>query len=137
MSQNRLLFVDDEPAIRETLSVILRRYGFSVALAATVPEALEKIQQQDFDILLCDLNIERERDGYEVIRAMQKAQPSCETIVLTAYPAMDSAIEGIRLHIDDYLIKPTSVDALVALLAERLNRPATKRLPDKSLAADS
>jgi DNA-binding NtrC family response regulator len=116
----RILFVDDEPAIRETLSIILPRYGFSVTLAATVSEALEKIHQQEFDILLCDLNIEREGDGYDVIRAMQKANASCQTVVLTGYPAVDSAIEGIRLQIDDYLIKPASADTLVALLADKL-----------------
>jgi ActR/RegA family two-component response regulator len=66
------------------------------------------------------LNIEREGDGYDVIRAMQKANPSCQAVVLTGYPAVDSAIEGIRLQIDDYLIKPASADTLVALLADKL-----------------
>lgn len=116
----RILFVDDELAIRETLSIILPRYGFTVTLAATVSEALENIRKQEFDILLCDLNIQREGDGYDVIRAMQKANPSCETVVLTGYPAVDSAVEGIRLSIDDYLIKPARADTLVALLADKL-----------------
>src|SRR5690349_11454644 len=56
----RLLFVDDEPAIRKTVPLILRRYGYSVAVAGTVHEALELIQSQTFNLLLCDLNIERE-----------------------------------------------------------------------------
>lgn len=120
LTGKRLLFVDDENAIRETLLLILRRYGFTVTLAATVAEALELIRTQQFDILLCDLNIERESDGYEVIRAMQQINPSCATIVLTGYPAVESAVEGIRLGIDDYLVKPATTDALVALLAEKL-----------------
>jgi DNA-binding NtrC family response regulator len=120
MSAKRLLFVDDENAIRETLSIILRRYGFTVTLAATVAQALEKVEKQEFDILLCDLNIEREGDGYEVIRAMQKVNPKCATIVLTGFPAVESAVKGIHLGIDDYLIKPATTDALVALLAEKL-----------------
>ena len=120
MSGKRLLFVDDENAIRETLSIILRRYGFIVTVAATVAKAIEEIEKQEFDILLCDLNIERESDGYEVIRVMQKINPNCATIVLTGVPAVESAIEGIRLGIDDYLIKPATTDALVALLADKL-----------------
>lgn len=120
MTGKRLLFVDDENAIRETLSIILRRYGFIVTLAATVMQALEEIEKQKFDILLCDLNIERESDGYEVVRAMQKINPNCATIVLTGAPAVESAMEGIRLGIDDYLIKPATTDALVALLADKL-----------------
>jgi DNA-binding NtrC family response regulator len=71
----RVLFVDDEANIRATLPPILRRYGFTVATAATVKHAVEKIENGPFDLLLCDLNIEHEADGLEVIRAMQHAHP--------------------------------------------------------------
>lgn len=116
----RLLFVDDEPAIRETLSAILRRYGFTVTLAATVQEALDQIRTQEFDLLLCDLNIERERDGFDVIRTMREGRPQCVTIVLTGDPDEGSQTKGTELGIDDYLMKPTNTQALVALLAEKL-----------------
>ncbi len=128
----RILFVDDEPAIRKTLPVILRRYGFSVALAATVSEALQQIKSGTFDLLLCDLNIEKEADGYTVIRAMREACPSCVAIVLTAYPDVNSAIEGIRLGIDDYIVKPSNADELVAMLAEKLAKRAAENAdPDR------
>jgi two-component system, NtrC family, response regulator HydG len=120
LTRKRLLFVDDEPAIRATLPVILRRYGFTVTVAATVAQALTQIQTTEFDLLLCDLNIEREGDGYEVVRAIQKVNPSCVTIILTGNPDVESAIEGIRLSINDYIIKPMNADALVALLANKL-----------------
>ena len=123
LARKRLLFVDDEPAIRATLPVILRRYGFTVTAAATVAEGIQKIQNQEFDLLLCDLNIEREGDGYDVVRVMQKVNPTCAVMILTAYPAIESAVEGIHLRIDDYIIKPSNADALVALLAEKLLAP--------------
>ena len=116
----RLLFVDDESGIRNTLPVILRRYGFTVTVAATVNEALEKVRNEEFDPLLCDLNIHRENDGYIVIRAMLQRNSECACIVLTGYPAVESAVEGIRLGIDDYLVKPANADALVAALGEKL-----------------
>jgi DNA-binding NtrC family response regulator len=121
MTRKRLLFVDDEPAIRETLSLILPRYGFSVTLAATVAEALAKIRQQEFDILLCDLNIEGKNDGYRVVGAMQTFNPSCVTVILTGYSEVESAAEGIRLGIDDYISKPVAPSELVALLEKRLS----------------
>ncbi|HKW17074.1 MAG TPA: response regulator [Terriglobales bacterium] len=133
--QTRLLFVDDERGIRETLSVILLRYGFTVTVAATVTEALQKIETQEFDLLLCDLNIERENDGLEVIRAMRKANPHCVTIILTAYPGAESAIESIHLGIDEYIIKPAKADTLVALLAEKLAQRAARMVPSKRHAA--
>jgi two-component system, NtrC family, response regulator HydG len=123
LARKRLLFVDDEAAIRATLPVILRRYGFTVTVAATVAEAIQQIKDQEFDLLLCDLNIEREGDGYDVVRAMQKVNRTCAVMILTAYPAVESAVEGIHLRIEDYIIKPSNADALVALLAERLLAP--------------
>lgn len=119
-TRKRLLFVDDEPGIRTTLAAILRRYGFTVTLAANVEEALEQIRTKQFDLLLCDLNLQREADGYSVISAMRESNPRCVTIVLTGYPAVESAVTGIHLGIDDYILKPTTPDGLVALLAEKL-----------------
>jgi CheY-like chemotaxis protein len=55
LTGKRLLFVDDERGIRETLAIILLRYGFTVTVAATVKEAVDQIQEQQFDLLLCDL----------------------------------------------------------------------------------
>src|SRR5690349_16906832 len=115
--RKRLLFVDDEPAIRITISAILLRYGFTVTVAATVAEAIDEIGSQEFDVLLCDLNIDREGDGYEVIRAMRNFNPHCVTIILTGHPDMGSAEEGFRLGIDEYIAKPANADTLVALLA--------------------
>ena len=79
----RLLFVDDESSIREMLPVILRRYGFQVTVAATVTEALQEITSREFDLLLSDLNIESESDGYVVVRAMRATNPRCVIVILT------------------------------------------------------
>ena len=119
--------MDDEAGIRATLPVILRRYGFTVTVAASVAQALEQIQTTEFDVLLSDLNIDGEGDGYEVIRAIQQVNPNCVTIILTGNPDVESAVEGIRLSIDDYIIKPTNADALVALLANRLSSHKTPK----------
>jgi DNA-binding NtrC family response regulator len=118
--RKRLLFVDDEPGIRQTLPVILRKYGLAVTVTASVSEAIEEITKQSFDLLLCDLNLEREHDGFEVVRAIRKAHPNAVVIVLTAYPDVDSAIQGIREQIDDYVVKPSNPDTLVTILANNL-----------------
>ncbi|MCU1271861.1 MAG: response regulator receiver protein [Acidobacteriaceae bacterium] len=120
LTRKRLLFVDDEPAIRKTLSVILARYGFAVTVAGTVAEAIDEVKTKEFDLLLSDLNIDREGDGYEVIRAMREVNPDCVTIVLTGHPDVESAVEGLHLGVDDYIMKPAKADVLVALLAEKL-----------------
>lgn len=127
--KRRLLFVDDEPGIRATLPVILRRYGFVVTVAGKVSEALEEIRKQQFDILLCDLNIERENDGYEVVRAIRAIDPTCVMVILTAYPNVESAIEAIHQGVDDYILKPASADTLIALLADKLAKRRERQCP--------
>jgi len=128
--RKRLLFVDDEPGIRATLPLILRKYGFEVTVASSVQEALGHIEKHDFDLLLCDLNIEAACDGYDVVRSMRRMNPECATIVLTAYPGIESAVEGIHLEIGDYLTKPSSADELIAVLANKLasRRPKARIL---------
>lgn len=127
----RLLFVDDEPAIRKTLPVILRKSGFSVTVAATVSGALDEIRKQQFDIVLCDLNIEGVSDGFQVVRAIRAIDPDCVAVMLTAHPDMQSAIEGIRHGVDDYILKPTDPNTLVSLLAKTLSKreSITERRP--------
>jgi DNA-binding response OmpR family regulator len=89
-------------------------------VASSVPEALHEIGTHSFDLLLCDLNIGTAGDGYNVVRAVRQANPRCATVILTGYPALETAVQGIHHGVDDYLIKPAGVDALIATLAERL-----------------
>jgi DNA-binding NtrC family response regulator len=91
--RRRLLFVDDEPVIRETLEAILTTYGFEVSIAASVAEALQKITWEKFDLLLSDLNIGNPGDGLTVVSAMRRTQPEAVTMILTGYPAFETALE--------------------------------------------
>src|SRR5581483_3246432 len=81
----RVLMVDDEPAIRETLPPILEQHGFAVATASSVPDALDAINKQRFDILLADLNIGQPGDGFTVVSAMRRTQPEAVTIIITGF----------------------------------------------------
>jgi len=87
--------------IRQTLSLILLRYGFSVILAASVQQALEQLYAHEFDLLLCDLNIEGEGDGYKVVQATRKLHP-----ILTGYPGIGSAVNGYGKALTIILLNP-------------------------------
>jgi len=124
-SRKRILFVDDEPSIRLTLPPVLQEHGFEVKTAASVPEALNEIQRARFDVLLSDLNIAEEGDGFQVVGAMRKVQPKCVTVILTGYPAFESAVQGIRHQVDDYMVKPTDVETLISNLRDKLKSRKT------------
>jgi len=123
LSKTRLLFVDDEETIRQTLPVILEQHGFEVMVAATVPEALDTINHQKFDILLTDLNIGSPADGFILVTAMRRCQPTAATFILTGYPDFQTALEAIRKQVDDYLIKPADIPTLVSTLKAKALQP--------------
>jgi DNA-binding NtrC family response regulator len=118
-SSKRLLLVDDESSIRITLAPILQERGFTVTTAATIPEAKDKIRNEKFDLLLCDLNIAEPGDGFVIIRAIRQVHPQCVVVILTGYPSGDGA-EGAQEKIDDYVVKPADIDLLTASLNRKL-----------------
>jgi CheY-like chemotaxis protein len=119
----RVLFVDDEPNIRLTLSLYLEDEGFSVTTAATVPEALKLISEQSFDVLIADLNVGQAGDGFTVVSAIRRTQPLAVTFILTGYPAFETALEAIRLQVDDYITKPTDTGTLANKVRSKLAEP--------------
>ena len=129
-SQPRLLFVDDEESIRLTLPPLLQTKGFEVRAAANVPEALVEINSRHFDVLITDLNIGEQGDGFLVVSAMRHLQPHCVNLILTGYPALETAVQAIRSQVDDYLMKPSDVDCLVTTINGKLASRANSLIPE-------
>jgi ActR/RegA family two-component response regulator len=116
----RLLFVDDEQSIRLTLPAILEMHGFEVSVAASVPEALEIMSHEKFDVLLTDLNIGGPADGFVLVSAMKQIQPHAATFILTGYPDFQTALEALHKQVDDYFTKPADIPKLISTLKERI-----------------
>lgn len=130
-AKTRVLFVDDELPIRLTLPAILEQQGFEVSVAASVPEALELINHTHFEVLLTDLNIGSPADGFILVSAMRRIQPSAATFILTGYPDFQTALEAIRKQVDDYFTKPADIPVLVSSLRQKIHRPRCGEPPCK------
>jgi two-component system KDP operon response regulator KdpE len=121
----RLLIVDDEWAVRHTLTDLFESMGYRVDQAASGPEALEQIARQPFDLVILDLKMPG-MDGAEVLETARPLAPETVFIILTAYGTLESAITGIRQGAFDYLLKPSPVKEIVRVveagLAERQRR---------------
>jgi ActR/RegA family two-component response regulator len=126
VSKPKILFLDDEENIRLTLGMYLEEQGFAVTTAATVPESLKLITQQIFDVLIADLNVGSPGDGFTVVSAMRRIHPQAVTFILTGYPAFETALEAIRLQVDDYITKPTDTDGLVQKIRDKLSKPVSR-----------
>lgn len=109
----RVLVVDDEPAVRSSLKEILEQEGHQVVAAASGEEALLKLGQTSFDLILVDLKMEG-IDGLQVMQEARRRAPDTMVIILTAYGTLDSAIGALRHGAHDYLLKPCKVEDLIA-----------------------
>jgi len=121
----RVLIVDDDDVIRETLDIILKQEGFETVMASNVKEALQQISSHTFDVLLSDLHMPQAGDGLTVVSAMHHSNPKAVTLILSAYPAMKEAAAAILLQPDDILLKPLSLKTLPHIIRERLEKQKT------------
>ncbi len=102
-----VLVVDDEGANRYSVSKTLQRVGYAVSEAANGEEALEELEQQEFDVILTDIRMPG-IDGVELLRRVKEQSPDAIVILMTGYASLGTAVEAIRLGAHDYLIKPSS-----------------------------
>jgi DNA-binding NtrC family response regulator len=112
-----ILVVDDEPAIQDILTWSLAAEGYRVATAGSGEEALTRVGEQDFDVIVTDI-VMPGLDGLEVLERSRVLNPRASVIVMTAYAALETAIVALRRGACDYLEKPFSVD----VLKERVQR---------------
>jgi DNA-binding NtrC family response regulator len=117
------LVVDDEVTARTTLAELLREEGYEVEMAADAFKALGKVESFEPDVVLTDLQMPG-MDGLELVRRTRTVNEPPAVIVMTAFGAVPSAVEAMRVGATDYLTKPLDFDALVAVLARTFeNRP--------------
>jgi DNA-binding response OmpR family regulator len=121
----RLLLVDDDESLRETLIMILEDGGFEVKAAANVSQALKLISSHTFDALLSDLHMPSAGDGLTVVSAMRHTNPKAVTIIFSAYPEMKRAAAAILAQTDDILVKPEGIVDLVSIIRARLAKGPT------------
>jgi DNA-binding response OmpR family regulator len=117
----KILVVDDEPAIRETLAEVLDTEGRIVMTAASGEEALALLQEEVFDLMLLDL-IMPGLGGLQVMERARTLAPGTVIIMLTAHGTLSSAIEAMRHGASDYLLKPASAPKIMASVEEGLRR---------------
>ncbi len=116
-----ILVVDDEGAIRYSISKTLQRLGYQVHTAETGEEALEMMQRQEYDVVLTDIRMPG-LSGVELLARIKEQAPDAVVILLTGYASLETAIESLRLGAHDYLVKPSSSQDIRNSVAEGLER---------------
>jgi DNA-binding response OmpR family regulator len=118
--KTRVLLVDDDNDLRETLCLILEHGDFEVLTAGNVNEALKLIGSNIFDVLVTDLHMPNDGDGLTVVSAMRHSNPKAVTLIFSAHPEMKAAAAAILAQTDDIFVKPQAVGNLVSMIRAKL-----------------
>lgn len=116
-----VLVVDDEGAIRYSVSKTLQRVGYNVNEAASGEEALDIMKKQHFDVVLTDIRMPG-LTGVELLRRIKEVAPDAIVILMTGYASLGTAVEALRLGAHDYLIKPSSSQDIRQSVARGVER---------------
>jgi DNA-binding NtrC family response regulator len=129
--KTKVLIVDDEPAIREVLEMILQEWGYDVRLASDGAEAKQLVESYDPEIVVSDV-VMPQLSGLDVLRCLKAGNPTRPVILVTAHASIDLAVESMKQGAQDFITKPMDYPKLRAILkaaeSDIQTRQTTKKL---------
>lgn len=126
MGNAKILIVDDELIIRESLKGWLERDGYEIMTAASGEEALELLKTNRFDILLVDIQMDG-MSGIDVLKLVKEHYPDIDVIMITAFGSIPSSVQAMKIGAYDYLLKPFDPEELGVLIEKLISHQNQKR----------
>src|ERR1035438_8111683 len=126
MTQGKLLIVDDELSVRDSLAKWFIEEGYEVATAENANEALTRVAEQTFDVALVDIKM-RGTDGIELQRRLHEIYPDMLVIIMTGYASVETAITALKNGAYDYVNKPLDPDEIAHLIAKAMSHRRTQQ----------
>ena len=136
MSRPLTLIVDDEPDIRELLTITLKRMDIACRSAVNLGEAREMLKQQTFDLCLTDMHLP-DGDGIDLVSYMQRVCPRTPVAVITAHGSMETAIQALKSGAFDFVTKPVDLPVLRNLVTTALKLSDGRPEPETQLIGES
>lgn len=132
----KILIIDDEAFIRETVSRILSEDGYHVCQASNAGEAREQVTSGEIDLALLDLNLGSE-NGIDVLKILKELDPELLVIIITGFGSVESAVDALKMGAFHYMKKPFKADALRVIVKLALQTQTLKREVRNLKRADS
>ncbi|MBG0812443.1 response regulator transcription factor [Methylosinus sp. H3A] len=130
----RILVVEDQKELAYQIAKKVSQAGFAVDSVGTIGDALALLEDEPFSAVLLDRRLP-DGDGLSLMRIVREKQPESRVLMLTALDAIDDRVEGLNAGADDYLIKPFSLDELLARIRASLRRAGGAPAPRVSIGA--
>src|ERR671929_2195820 len=121
-----LLIVDDEPGMRQLLSLVFGRAGHRVRAAEDGAKALELLRQEPVDLIISDVKMP-DMNGIELLRRVREFLPDAGVVLMTAFATVETAREAFKLGADDFIQKPFDVDELKLIVEKALEKLALRK----------
>lgn len=129
-----ILVVDDDTAIRKTLSRILEKEGYLVEAVESGEKAIEVSNERFFNVALIDIRLP-DMEGTKLLEKLKRTEPKMVKIIVTGYPSLKNAVEAVNKGADGYVLKPFDAGELLAMIEEHLKRQReTMKYSDKKVA---
>src|SRR5579871_4828801 len=125
-TKGRILIVDDELVVRDSLSKWFSSEGYTAQPVASAREALETIQQKEFEIALLDIKMPG-MDGMELQARLKEVDPELTVIIMTGYASVETAVQALKQGAYDYITKPIDPDELSHLVSKALEHRRARR----------
>ncbi len=121
----RILVVDDEPGMRKSLAIMLRRDGYAITEAANGKEAADHLGKDVFHLVIADLKMEPV-SGLDLLRLVKQMSPDVEVILMTAFGTIEAAVEAMKLGAFDFVTKPFQAEEILLRVRNALERRRLK-----------
>lgn len=129
-----VLVVDDDAAIRRTLSRILEKEGYLVEAVESGGKAIEVSNERFFNVVLIDIRLP-DMEGIELLEKLKRTEPRMVKIIVTGYPSLKNAVEAVNKGADGYVLKPFDAGELLAMIEKHLKRQReTMKYSDEKVA---
>ncbi len=124
--KSHILVVDDEPNVLLTYRLILQQQGYAVSAALSSEEARKALREDGIDLLLCDLSLEKQENGFDVIEFARQKNPDIPTVLLTGYATPEATDRAEELGIP-MLFKPIDIQELLQTISQMLRNEYGQR----------
>src|ERR1700737_1849871 len=118
---SNILIIDDEKAIRKTLSEILSYKGYKIDEAGDGEEGLKKVKEKEYDVILCDIKMPK-IDGIEFLEKAKETNPDIPIIMISGHGTIETAVEAVKKGAYDYISKPPDLNRLLITIRNAMDK---------------